>query len=133
MEKLSRLRRELEGISPSAPRAATMATVVADWLDHLPARIKDPTSVQIVRSHGERITRELGKIPVRKLQARDVERLLGKMAADGLSTSTIQVRSALTVLRRQQREDRLRLGPHTRTSMTWCSATTPGGRCHASG
>ena len=84
-EKLPALRRALEGISPSAPRAATVATVVRDWLDHLPARIKDPTSAQIVRSHGERITRELGRIPVRKLEARDVERLLGTMAADGLS------------------------------------------------
>ena len=67
-----------------------MAAAVADWLAHLPARIKGPTTIALVRSHGERITAELGKIPLHRLQARDVERLLGKMAADGLFTSTIR-------------------------------------------
>ena len=32
----------------------------------------------------------MGRIPLRRLQARDVERLLQKMAAEGLSTSTIR-------------------------------------------
>ena len=64
--------------------------VVADWLDNLPRRIKDPTSVRLVQSYGARIIRELGKIPVRKLEPRQVEKFLRQMAADGLSTSTIQ-------------------------------------------
>jgi hypothetical protein len=36
------------------------------------------------------VTRELGKVPVRKLEARQIERFLRGMAAEGLSTSTIQ-------------------------------------------
>jgi integrase len=88
--KLTALRRELEDTSPAAPRVTTVAAVVADWLDNLPKDIKDPNSVQLVRSHGARITRELGKIPVRKLEARQVEKFLRQMAAKELSTSTIQ-------------------------------------------
>ena len=44
----------------------------------------------IVHRHASRITAELGRMPVKKLAARDVETLLGKMAAEGLSTSTIR-------------------------------------------
>jgi integrase len=89
-EKLTALRRELEDTSPAAPRVTTVAAVVTDWLDNLPRRIKDPGSIRLVQSHGARITRELGKIPVRKLEARQVEKFLRQMAAEGLSTSTIQ-------------------------------------------
>ena len=53
-------------------------------------KIAYPTSVAIVHRHASRITAELGKIPVKKLQARGVERLLATMAAEGLSTSTIR-------------------------------------------
>jgi integrase len=77
-----------------------VAAAVADWLGHLPRQIKDPSTVALVRRHGERITAEPGRIPLKRLQARDVEKLLGKMAADGLSTSTI--RGCLSVLARSQ-------------------------------
>ncbi len=82
--------REPVKLGAAAPHAGTVAAAVADWLNHLPARIKDPTSQAIVRRHGERITAGLGRIPLRRLQARDVETLLGAMAAEGLSTSTIR-------------------------------------------
>ena len=88
--KLDARGRELEETSTSAPHAGTVAAAVADWQAHLPRQIKDPTTVALVRRHGERITAELGRIPLRRLQARDVERLLQKMAAEGLSTSTIR-------------------------------------------
>jgi integrase len=88
--KLDALRRELADAGAAGPAAGTVASVVADWTSHLPSRIKDPTSVAIVRRHASRITTELGKMPVKKLAARDVENLLGTMAAEGLSTSTIR-------------------------------------------
>jgi len=88
--KLDKLRREVADAGHAGPAAGTVASVVTDWTSHLPARIKDPTSKAIVRRHASRITAELGKIPVKKLQARDVERLLAAMAAEGLSTSTIR-------------------------------------------
>jgi integrase len=88
--KLDTLRREIADAGHAGPAAGTVASVVADWTSHLPSRIKDPTSVAIVRRHASRIIAELGKIPVKRLQARDVERLLATMAAEGLSTSTIR-------------------------------------------
>ncbi len=88
--KLDALRREVADAGSAGPAAGTVASVVADWIGHLPSRIKDPTSKAIVRRHASRITAELGKIPVKRLQARDVERLLAAMAAEGLSTSTIR-------------------------------------------
>ena len=89
-QKLDKLRREVADAGSAGPAAGTIASVVADWVNHMPARIKDPTSKAIVRRHTSRITAELGKMPVKKLQARDVERLLANMAAEGLSTSTIR-------------------------------------------
>ena len=89
-DKLTALRREIADAGAAGPAAGTVASAVYDWTSHLAARIKDPTSVAIVRRHASRITAELGKIPLRKLQARDVERLLTAMAAEGLSTSTIR-------------------------------------------
>jgi len=89
-EKLKALRKELEDTGPAASRADTVGAVVGDWLDNLPRRIRDQTSVRLVQGHGARITRELGTVPVRKLEARQVERFLRGMAAEGLSTSTIQ-------------------------------------------
>jgi integrase len=89
-QKLDALRRELADAGSAGPAAATVGSVVADWTSHLPSRIKDPTSVAIVRRHASRITAGLGRMPVRKLQARDVETLLATMAAEGLSTSTIR-------------------------------------------
>ncbi|MGB6578064.1 MAG: tyrosine-type recombinase/integrase [Streptosporangiaceae bacterium] len=88
--KLDKLRREVADAGHAGPAAGTVASVVTDWTSHLPGRIKDPTSKAIVRRHASRITAELGKIPVKKLQARDVERLLAAMAAEDLSTSTIR-------------------------------------------
>ena len=88
--KLDALRRELADTGAAGPLAGTVASAVADWVSHLPARIKDPTSVAIVHRHASRITAELGRIPVKKLPARDVERLLGTMAAEGLSACTIR-------------------------------------------
>jgi hypothetical protein len=89
-QKLDVLRREVADAGAAGPVAGTVGSVVADWVNHLPSRIKDPISVAIVRGHARRITDALGKMPVKKLAARDVETLLAKMAADGLSTSTIQ-------------------------------------------
>ncbi len=89
-QKLDALRREIADAGSAGPVAGTVASVVDDWVAHLPSRIKDPTTVAIVRMHASRITAEVGKIPVKKLQARDVERLLAAMAAEDLSTSTIR-------------------------------------------
>jgi hypothetical protein len=66
-DKLDKLRRELEATAASGSNA-TVAAAVADWQAHLPARIKDPTKVALVRRHGERITAELGRIPLKRLQ-----------------------------------------------------------------
>jgi hypothetical protein len=60
-EKLAALRKELEDVSLAAPRVTAVAAVVADWLDNLPRDIKDSGSVQLVRGHGARITRELAR------------------------------------------------------------------------
>jgi len=106
--KMDALRRELADAGSAGPAAGTVASVVADWLAHLPSRIKDPISVDIVRRHARRITDELGKMPVKKLQARHVETLLAKMAAEGLSTSTIRAcRSVLARSLDRAQRDRL--------------------------
>jgi len=106
--RLDALRRELADAGAAGPAAGTVGSVVADWVNHLPARIKDPASVAIVRRHARRITAGLGRIPVRKLQARDVETLLGAMAAEGLSTSTIRgCRSVLARALDRAMRDRL--------------------------
>ena len=107
-QKLDALRRELADAGHAGPVAGTVGSVVADWVNHLPARIKDPTSVAIVRRHADRITAKLGRIPVKRLAARDVETLLSKMAADGLSTSTIRgCRSVLARALDRAMRDRL--------------------------
>ncbi len=107
-QKLDALRRELADAGSAGPVAGTTGSVVADWVNHLPSRIKDPTTVAIVRMHASRITAEVGKIPVRKLQARDVEKLLATMAAEGLSTSTIRgCRSVLARALDRAMRDRL--------------------------
>jgi hypothetical protein len=106
--KLDALRREVADAGSAGPAAGTVASVVADWVRHPPARIKDPTTVAIIRRHASRITAALGKIPVKKLQARDVERLLAAMAAEGLSTSTIRgCRSVLARALDRAMRDRL--------------------------
>ncbi len=106
--KLNALRRELADAGSAGPVAGTVGSVVADWVNHLPSRIKDPTSKAIVRRHASRITAGLGRIPIRKLQARDVETLLTAMAAEGLSTSTIRgCRSVLARALDRAMRDRL--------------------------
>ena len=106
--RLDALRRELADAGSAGPAAGTVGSVVADWVNHLPARIKDPTTVAIVHRHASRITAGLGKIPVKKLAARDVETLLSAMAAEGLSTSTIRgCRSVLARALDRAMRDRL--------------------------
>lgn len=106
--KLDALRRELADAGAAGPIAGTVGSVVADWVSHLPARIKDPTTVAIVHRHAGRITAELGRMPVKKLAARDVEALLGTMAEQGLSTSTIRgCRSVLARALDRAMRDRL--------------------------
>ena len=107
-QKLDALRREVADAGAAGPAAGTVASVVADWTSHLPSRIKDPTTVAIVHRHASRITAGLGKIPVKKLAARDVETLLSAMAAEGLSTSTIRgCRSVLARALDRAMRDRL--------------------------
>ena len=126
-QKLDVLRRELADAGAAGQAAGTVGSVVADWIAHLPARIKDPISVAIVRGHGRRITAGLGKMPVKKLAARDVETLLAKMAAEGLSTSTIRAcRSVLARALDRAMRDRLVLVNAARL------AEVPEGTCRKS-
>lgn len=60
-QKLDALRREVADAGSAGPVAGTIGSVVADWVNHMPARIKDPTSKAIVRRHASRITAELAR------------------------------------------------------------------------
>ena len=125
--RLDKLRRELADAGapgrPRAPSGRSWPTGSATCQHGSRTRPR----VAIVRSHARRITAGLGKMPVKKLAARDVETLLATMAAEGLSTSTIRgCRSVLARALDRAMRDRLVLVNAARL------AEVPEGTCRKS-
>jgi integrase len=95
------------GNGGTVPRAdLTVRHVVDELLSNPPGSWASPVSMQVNRSHAQRINDALGSVRVNKLTAAPVEKFLAAMVADGYSTSTIaKTRGVLRLaLRRAQRD-----------------------------
>jgi integrase len=105
-EKLDELRREYKrsGIVPST--ALTVRLAVGTWMANLPPTISSPISRQVNADHAARINAAIGDVKLSKLTPGQVEAALRKMAADGLSASTLRATRSVLVraIRRAQRD-----------------------------
>jgi integrase len=74
----------------------TVEWVMRDLLDHPPAAWRAHTTLMVRRHVGERIISILGARRLAQLTVRDVETMLGKLAAEGLSHGyMLQIRTVL--------------------------------------
>ncbi len=107
LAKLGALRAEKLKTGTVAPRDTTVEAVVRGWLANLPPEIQSDVTKRLVRDHGERIIKAIGKVKLTALKPPQVERFLRSMAMDGYSTSTIaQTRRVLIkAIRRAERDD----------------------------
>ena len=102
LERLRELSNAVDSGQTPAPRDFTVRRFLEQWLaDVLPGTVAATTEVQygnIVRLY---IIPEIGQVRLRSLQAKDVSRMLQKLAASGKSPNT--QRLARSVLRRALR------------------------------
>jgi integrase len=105
-DKLDALRAEYAKTGQVPSGDLTVERVVRELLDNPPESWRSPITMEVNGSHGRRIIAELGKTRASKLTAAQVERMLRKMVAEGMSASTIsRTRSILIrALRRAQRD-----------------------------
>ena len=106
-ELLAAMREDFRKSGTVGRRDVTVESTVRGLLASPPATWTAPGTFQVNRDLADRIIRELGKTRLAKLTPGDVEtRLLGRMVAEGLSTSSIAAAKGLLAraIRRAQRD-----------------------------
>jgi integrase len=86
---LDELRREKDDTGTVARRDRTVEQVVTGWLASPPREVKSRVTRRTHADAGKKIISALGRTPLVKLTAADVEHFLCQLAADGYSTSVI--------------------------------------------
>lgn len=105
--KLGELKAELHRTGIVGRQDITVEQVLRDLLAHPPAEWRSHITIRVRTGHAEVIIRMIGAKRLAKLTVRDVETMLGKLAADGYSSSYLeQVRSVLAkAIWRAERDD----------------------------
>ena len=88
-DALDGLRSEKSSTGTVARRDRTVQAVVQGFLDNPPKKVKSAVTRRTHRDAGAKIIAALGRTPVVKLTADDVEQFLRQLAAEGYSTSVI--------------------------------------------
>ncbi len=104
--KLDELRQEHRKTGTVGRQDVTVERIMRDLLDAPPAAWRSPITMDVNTRHVNRVIEALGKVRVVKLTPGEVERMLRKLARDGLSTYTISATRAVLAraIRRAQRD-----------------------------
>lgn len=108
-DKLDELRGELKTTGAVAPKDITVAHVLDALMAHPPSKWKSPLTIQGNQVKADRVKAGLGKVKLAKLTVERVERFLDGMAADGMSTDTINRHRNLLrlAIRRAERDGKI--------------------------
>jgi integrase len=108
-DKLDELRAELKTTGSAAPKDLTVRHIMEDLLAHPPSSWKSPLTIRSNRDRAAHIIAGLGKAKLARLTVTQVERCLDDLAAEGMSSDTINRCRALLrlAIRRAERDGKI--------------------------
>jgi integrase len=108
-DKLDALRAELKTTGSVAPKDLTVRHIMEDLLAHPPSSWKSPLTIRGNRDRAAHIIAGLGKAKLARLTVTQVERCLDDLAAEGMSSDTINRCRALLrlAIRRAERDGKI--------------------------
>lgn len=108
-DKLDALRAELKTTGSVAPKDLTVRHIMEDLLAHPPSSRKSPLTIRGNRDRAAHIIAGLGKAKLARLTVTQVERCLDDLAAEGMSSDTINRCRALLrlAIRRAERDGKI--------------------------
>jgi integrase len=108
-DKLDALRAELKTTGSVAPKDLTVRHIMEDLLAHSPSSWKSPLTIRGNRDRAAHIIAGLGKAKLARLTVTQVERCLDDLAAEGMSSDTINRCRALLrlAIRRAERDGKI--------------------------
>jgi integrase len=108
-DKLDALRAELKTTGSVAPKDLTVRHIMEDLLAHPPSSWKSPLTTRGNRDRAAHIIAGLGKAKLARLTVTQVERCLDDLAAEGMSSDTINRCRALLrlAIRRAERDGKI--------------------------